>query len=160
MEPARFDPAHFLNIDLEIKSRRSLEPLVEAWPGVYQPGKIEGRKPLWLLLNAWDSRARDAEGTAKALLRRVEKLRGEALRSWKGAYDRAFDIGIQAPGPDPRRAFEDVQLSAETLRRIAAAGARVKMTVYAAQLEEPDYRPTEQTPGIQMRPRRKASKRR
>lgn len=141
MKTTRYEPAGFLNIDLEIKSRRSLEPLVEAWPGVYEPGKIEGRKPRWLLLNVSDSRAHDAEGTAKALLRRVERLRGEALRSWKGAHDRVFDIGIQAPGPDPRRAFEEVQLTPETLKRLAAAGARVKVTVYPAEPERPDDMP-------------------
>jgi hypothetical protein len=38
-----------------------------------------------------------------------------------------FDIGVRAGGPG--RAFEDVRLTADTLRRIAAARAQIQVTV-------------------------------
>lgn len=43
-----------------------------------------------------------------------------------------FDIGVQAGGPGSR-AFEEVRLTADTLRRIAAAGAQIQVTVYPAE---------------------------
>jgi hypothetical protein len=151
VETTRFEPGRFRNIDLEVKSRRSLTPLATAWPWAQLPSKLEG-EPRWLQINPrrYTKQSEHAEGTAKQLLRHIESLRGEALRCWKGAHERVFDIGVQAPGPDPRRAFEEVQFSAETLRRIAAAGARIKVTVYPAEPECPPYIP----------PKRKASKRR
>lgn len=127
------EPAQFLNIDLEVRSRRSLAPLVKAWPWVYQPataGRAPSPNPRWILINSWE-RGKTAEAVAKNLLRHIERLRGEARRSWKGASSRVFDIGVQAGGPE-RRAFEEVKLTPDTLRRIAAVGGVIKMTVYPA----------------------------
>jgi hypothetical protein len=147
VDTTRFDPAAFLNIDLDVRSRRSLAPLVKAWPWASLPIKDEGKEPRWLLLNSRGI-AKTAEGTAKELLRYIARLRGDALQCWKDAHSRVFDIGIRPGGPG--RVFEDVQLTAETLGRIARVNARVKITVYWAAPETPDYK----------LPRRKASKRR
>jgi hypothetical protein len=147
VETTRFEPAGFLNIDLDVKSRRSLTPLVTAWPLAYLPIKDEGREPRWIILNARGS-AKTAEGTAKVLLRHIASLRGDALRCWKDAHGRVFDIGIRPGGPG--RVFEDVRLTPETLKRIAAVGAQIQVTVYWAEPESKDYIP----------PKRKASKRR
>ena len=87
----------------------------------------------WLILNAFV--AETAEAAAQLLLGHVSKLRGAALRSWKQAYRRMFDIGVQAGGPG--RAFEEVQLAAVTLGRIAAAGGQIQVTVYPAEPESP-----------------------
>jgi hypothetical protein len=127
-EPRPFEPAQFLNIDLDVRSRRSLAPLVAAWPWSYQPLNTEGRpNPHWLILNPRSAGA-TAEAAAKELLEYIESLRGAARLSWKRALNRTFDIGIQAGGQG--RAFEEVKLTAETLERIAAAGARIQVTVY------------------------------
>jgi hypothetical protein len=126
------EPAQFLNIDLDVRSRRSLAPLVTAWPWAYQPmtaGGPPSPNPRWILINA-PERGKTAEALAKHLLRHIEQLRGEARQSWKSAYRRVFDIGVQAGGPG--RAFEDVTLTADTLKRIAAVGAAVQITVYPA----------------------------
>jgi len=122
--------ALFLTIDLDVRSRRSLAPLISAWPEAYQPlsGK---RRPdsRWLILNAFV--AETAEAAAKSLLGHVSRLRGDALLSWKQAYRRTFDIGVRAGGPG--RVFEEVQLTAVTLRRIAAVGGQIQVTVYPAE---------------------------
>ena len=124
------DPS-FLNIDLDVRSRRSLAPLVAAWPSSYQPlMEQERRDSRWLILNPRSVRKLSAEAAAKQLLRDVEKLSGAARRCWMQAHRRTFDIGVQAGGPG--RAFEDVRLSPETLGRIAAAGASIQVTVYPA----------------------------
>lgn len=69
-----------------------------------------------------------AEAAAKELLRHIDSLRGDARLCWTHAYRRTFDIGVRAGGAG--RAFEDVRLTAETLTRIAAAGAHIQVTVY------------------------------
>lgn len=121
------EDAHFRTIDLDVRSRRSLTPLVSAWPGVYQPLPSDSR---WLILNAFDSTT--AEAAAKELLQHISRLRGAARQCWKQAHRRMFDIGVQAGGPGSR-AFEEVRLTADTLRRIAAAGAQIQVTVYPAE---------------------------
>jgi hypothetical protein len=117
--------AQFLTIDLDVRSRRSLAPLLSAWPEAYQPSN-DSR---WLIRNAFI--ASNAETAAKSLLGNIAKLQGKALGSWKKAHRRVFDIGIRAGGGG--RAFEEVKLSAATLRRMATAGAGIQVTVYRAE---------------------------
>jgi hypothetical protein len=126
------EAAELLTIDLDVRSRRSLAPLVTAWPWAYQPlatGGPPSPNPRWLLLNARGG-GKTAEAIAKQLLLHIEQLRGDARQSWKAAHRRVFDIGVQAGGPG--RPFEDVRLTAETLRRIAAVGAHIQVTIYPA----------------------------
>jgi hypothetical protein len=129
---SRMEAAQLLNIDLDVRSRRSLAPLVTAWPWAYQPlatGGPPSPNPRWLLLNARGA-GKTAEAIAEHLLLHIEQLRGDARQCWKNAHRRVFDIGVQAGGPG--RAYEDVRLTAETLRRIAAADAQIQLTIYPA----------------------------
>jgi hypothetical protein len=118
-----------MNIDLDVRSRRSLAPLVAAWPWSYQPLIAEGRPdPRWLILNPRGVGKHTAEAAAKDLLQHIESLRGSARACWKQARRRTFDIGVQAGGRG--RAFDEVRLTADTLKRVAAAGAHIQVTVY------------------------------
>jgi hypothetical protein len=130
------EAARFLTIDLDVRSRRSLAPLVSEWPRAYQPqtGQLGVPDSRWLIMNAIV--ADTAEAAAKHLLGQIAKLKGKALMAWKQAHRRMFDIGVQAGGPG--RAFEEVQLTADTLRRIAAVGAQIQVTVYPAEPESRD----------------------
>lgn len=119
------EPAQFLTIDLDVRSRRSLGALLSAWPEAYRP--LNDSR--WLIRNAFD--AKNAETAAKNLLGDIAKLKGKALASWKQAHRCTFDIGVQAGGPG--RAFEEVRLSADTLRHIASVGGRIQVTVYPAE---------------------------
>jgi hypothetical protein len=71
---------------------------------------------------------RTADATANELVEQVNAFPSLARRSWDLASKRTFDIGVQG-GIGPR-AFEKVQLSPETLARVASIGARIKLTVY------------------------------
>jgi hypothetical protein len=51
------------------------------------------------------------------------------------AHRRTFDIGVRAGGAG--RAFEEVRLTPETLKRVAAVGAHIQITVYPAEPESP-----------------------
>jgi len=127
----RFEDAKFLNIDLDVRSRCSLARLVAAWPWAYQPLIAEGRpNPRWLILNPRGVGV-TAEDAAKELVQHIGSLRGDARLCWKQAHRRVFDIGVRAGGLG--RTFEEVRLTAEILRRIAAAGAHIQVTVYPAE---------------------------
>jgi hypothetical protein len=130
---ARLEDAQFLNIDLDVRSRLSLTALAEAWPWSYQPLIAEGRpNPRWLILNPRRIVV-TAEAAAKELIQHIQGLRGDARLCWIRAHLRMFDIGIRAGGPG--RAFEEVRLTTETLRRIAAVGGEIQVTVYPAEPE-------------------------
>jgi hypothetical protein len=122
------NPAEFLNIDLDVRSRVSLAPLAAAWPSARDP--MLRANPRWLVLSA-HSRVQTAEATARALLKMIAALSPAGRRCWNRASKRTFDIGVQA-GVGPR-AFEDVQLTPRTLGRIAAIGAQLQFTVYPPQ---------------------------
>jgi hypothetical protein len=131
-KPNHVEDARFLNIDLDVRSRHSVAPLVAAWPWSYQPPAAENqRDPHWLILRPrriMTGRSPATAGTAATeLLKHIRGLRGEARRCWREASLRVFDIGVQVGGPG---IFEDVHLTAETLRQIARVGAQVKVTVY------------------------------
>lgn len=134
-ETPRFEEACFLTIDLDVRSRRSLAPLMAAWPSQqsYQPIS----DPRWLILHALPSKT--AEADAKKLLDRIGRLRGAARLAWKHAHRRTFDIGVRSGGAG--RAFEEVRLTAETLGRIGAVGAQVQVTVYPAEPWSPPFVP-------------------
>jgi hypothetical protein len=126
------EDARFLTIDLDVRSRRSLASLAAAWPWADQPLVAEGRpNPRWLILNPRPF-AETAEGASKQLLHHIAALRGDARQCWRRAHRRMFDNGLQAG--DPGRAFE-VRLTTDTLRRTAAAGARIQVTVCPAEPE-------------------------
>jgi hypothetical protein len=59
---AAMEPAQFLAIDLDVRSRRSLAPLLSAWPEAYQP--LDDSR--WLIRNAYVGE--NAEKAAKHLL--------------------------------------------------------------------------------------------
>jgi hypothetical protein len=123
-----YEPAEFLTIDLDVRSRYSLKALFEAWPWADRPIRMNGRPdPKWLVVRPRGI-ARTPEKAAQLLLQEVDRLPPAARRSWKRATRRIFDIGIQA-GVD-RRAFE-LQIEATMLARIAAAGGELQVTIYA-----------------------------
>jgi hypothetical protein len=122
-----WEEAEFLNIDLDVRSRRSLAPLVAAWPGVQQPLRTDGKaNPHWLIHTR--RQADTAEATARLLLKDIAALSPAARRCWNQASKRTFDIGVRADMGG--RAFEGVQLTPDTLARIAAVGGRLQVTVY------------------------------
>ena len=126
--PALTSSSEFLNIDLHVRSRRSLEPLLDAWPWAQAPDREPGRAPLWLVVSLRGS-PKTAEQTVLQLVQLVGALPRSARRCWNEASSRVFDIGIQA-GLTPI-SFEDVQLREESLRAIVRLRGRVLVTVYS-----------------------------
>ena len=119
----------FLNIDLDLWSKSSLDPLLHAF----------GRKVV-LLHAGKDGREYRAHlelasesGNPEVVLRRFVRLEQELPRParalWNRARVREFNIGIQ-PAAKPH-SFE-LHLKDATVRAVAVVNARIGMTVYGA----------------------------
>ena len=124
--------SEFLNVDLSIRSRRSLAPLLEAWPDAQTPRRREGRAPLWIHTSGMSYR-RSADQVAQELIASVDALPPKALRCFANASSRVFDIGVQA-GLAPRN-FEKVRLSEGVIRDMARLGITLLITLYAPRHE-------------------------
>ena len=122
-------PAHFINVDLDLKSTGALSPLHEAWSDrvgrLYTPEKDRRRHWLRLELSA---QPRDPEAGILEFCRMVRRLRGAARTAWQKASSKELDIGIQA-GLE-KRAAEWV-LSRKVVNAMREVGAHVRVTVYS-----------------------------
>jgi len=119
----------FLNVDLDVASTQDLSPLVTALGrNVFAlfTGKMRGRYETHLELGA---QPRDADWAIRKFVRLLTALPPAARRRWDSARQRDFNIGIQA-GIAPH-AFE-LGLAPETLEAAARLGARIVITLYAA----------------------------
>jgi len=136
-EPLR--EATYLAVDLDVRSRRSLAPLLAAWPNAETPGRVNQRAPHWLVLSGLTApraryRARDtADFRVRELVRVVEGLPRPARRCWNAATRRTFDIGIAGPAGLSRGT--DIPVNQDTIEAVARVGGRILITVYPP---EPD----------------------
>ena len=128
------DTTYFLNVDLDVFSRCSLEPLAVALGSRVIPlfvGRDGRRHRAHFELSAANHRTVDA--LIVAFVRLVKSLPRAARAVWNDAYRRDFNVGVQA-GYKPRT-FE-VSLKPETLTLVSSVDARVVLTIYAADLPQ------------------------
>jgi hypothetical protein len=129
--------AHYINVDLDLKSTAPLSPLFEAWSGrvgrLQTPDK-DGRK-YWLRLSLYRGGA-DPAADILEFCRLVRRLRGAARTAWRKASSREFDIGIQA-GLESRSA--EWVLPPTVVEAMHDVGGHLRLTVYSPlQLMEED----------------------
>ena len=125
------DKTTFLNVDLDIASRRDLAPLVDGLhPQLFalHVGRIRGRYRARLELRTQPS---NVDTAIRRMVSAVERLPARLRAGWKGAVTRDFDIGIQAGERPPDTEFTIAQ---ETVRMAGRVGARIVITVYGASL--------------------------
>jgi hypothetical protein len=118
----------FLNVDLDVWSRRPLEPLVEALGKriiVHHVGREGRRHGAHVSFSGF---GQSADALTRALARLVEKLPEPARTLWDGATAREFNVGIQA-GLTPFS--HEIRITAETLEMVARLGGTVVVTTYA-----------------------------
>ena len=119
--------AHFINVDLDLKSTASLSPLLEAWSdrvsALHTPEKDGGKH--WLRLGL-HSQPSDPQRGILEFCRLVRRLRGAARAAWQKASSREFDIGIQA-GMDRRSA--EWLLSRKVIDAIHGVGGHIRVTI-------------------------------
>lgn len=121
-------PTHFLNVDLEVRSRKNIEPLV-AWMDreavVLRSERHRGLHVASFELASARQSTPDRRIARLAAL--VEALPTAERSLWDGASVRTFDVGVQA-GADGHVFV--APLASATLSRVAGLGASVVVTVY------------------------------
>jgi hypothetical protein len=119
----------FLNVDVDVRSAKPLEPLVEALGdsvSLHYIGRHGGA--YWAHFAPYSPKSADA--AVRTLAHLIRRLPGPARRLWAGARERVFDIGIQS-GYRPHSA--EHLLSADAVKEIAQLGGTLKITVYAVE---------------------------
>jgi hypothetical protein len=118
----------FLNVDVDVRSRKPLDPLVAALDGkcsVHYLGRHSRR--YWAHFAPYSPKS--AEEAIKFLSRTLGALPTTARRLWSNADERVFDVGIQAGlRPHP----SEFLLSEAAVASIVRLGGSVRVTVYAA----------------------------
>jgi hypothetical protein len=118
----------FLNVDLDIFSKRDLQPLLSAFGEkvcVLYSGCVRRTHRAHLELAKI---TKTADATIRDLCSLILALPKAERHLWSGAKQRDFNIGIQA-GMSPRSC--EFVLSQETLKTAHKLGARIVFTVYA-----------------------------
>jgi hypothetical protein len=119
---------HFLNVDLDIFSKRDLQPLLNAF----------GEK-VYILYSGHHGRTyrvhvelakitKSADATIRDFCALIDALPKTVGNLWSQAKQRDFNIGVQA-GMSPH--YSEFALSPETLRAADKVDARIIFTVYA-----------------------------
>lgn len=119
---------HFLNVDLDIFSRRDLQPLVGRFGRkvhVLFVGRERGRFSAHIEVA---KRITTADSTIRAFCRLICSLPEAERQIWDAAIVRSFSIGVQAEAGSPVR---DFQVSQGTVTAVSNVGAEIVLTVYA-----------------------------
>ena len=128
----------YLNVDLEIRSRSDLMPLVKALSAsalLLHAGRIRST-----FLASFETPGLNLppDRAIKWLADAVSALPPSARKFWKGARDRVFDIGVAASSGQH---FFALALRPETLKTIAKLNARLAFTVYPPERRTRQRRP-------------------
>ena len=124
----------FLNVDLDLESRASLEPILKAFD-----------RKVVILHSARESRgfvarvelnrfAKDPDRAIRAFCRLLEALPIAARRRWNAARVRDFNVGVQA-GMLPFS--QEFALSPRTLAAVVRVRGRVVWTIYSPDPDPP-----------------------
>lgn len=117
----------FLNVDLELESRRKLDPLIEAFGGRVMVLHKDLRRGYHYAIFEVSAQSRGPNATIRAFVKLVERLPAEARALWNAARRRDFDIGIDI---GKGRHVPVVALSPDTVRSASGVGASILVTCY------------------------------
>ena len=135
--------ASYLNVDLEVRSRANLAPLVAALEGPLH-SLYAGRLPGGHLATFETSGFQDPPDRAiRRMVDAISALRGPARALWEGARDRVFDVGLER---DQGRGIVAFALKRETIELAAKVGARIAFTLYEPE-RQPRIRKRRVSPG-------------
>ena len=119
---------HFLNVDLDIYSKRDLQPLVDRLGRkviALYVGRDRGKYSAHLEVA---KNTKTADSTIRAFCGLIEDLPKPERSLWNTATVRSFSIGIQA-GTQPNSC--DFTIRPGTIRAISDTGSQIVLTIYA-----------------------------
>jgi hypothetical protein len=125
------DDIHYLNVDLEIKSRTDLSILVDGF-GENVAVMYNGVWDTFFLASFESFNNDGVNENIKSFCRLVESLEDEAKKLWDGSHSKIFDIGFQS-GMTPQN--YNTELEASTLEDIIKIGASIAITIYPIETE-------------------------
>jgi hypothetical protein len=120
---------YFLNVDLDVFARSSLEPLAPAFGSSVLQLYVGPRGNRFAAHFELRRHRTGADATIAGLVRLVKDLPRTARAAWNQAYRRDFNIGIQG-GLKPYS--YELSLKPETLKLVSSVNGRLVVTVYAA----------------------------
>jgi hypothetical protein len=121
-------PPYFLNVDLLIESRSPLTSLAIEFGdrvSVLFSGRMKGRHCLYVDSAGAD---RNQDAILRTLCALIEGLSAGGKRVWNAATIREFDLGYETRLSDRRS--NRIGIRPSTLRRVAALGATLAVTLY------------------------------
>jgi hypothetical protein len=123
----RGERTQFLNVDVELRSSRSLQPLVDALGKRVIVLRLDREARTHCAHLELSVTSRNPDVLIRRFVRLIERLPRATRAQWDSATAREFNIGIQA-GANPH-GFP-LQLEADTLRAVVRVDGRVGITVY------------------------------
>ncbi len=130
----------FLNVDLELESNTSLDPIAQAFGDrvhMLHNGP-HGDIPYLLAVEVYAGDDNDPESIIEAFCDLIESLSPKVMAAWKKCTLRRFDIGIESGTGAPKRfGALCLRLSPAILKRMSALSADVVITVYPPRPPEP-----------------------
>jgi hypothetical protein len=134
MQQPVLDKTLFLNVDLDIRSRIDLQPLVDAMGKraiVLYVGRFKRTYQARLELSGSHLPREKHSQSPELFIRRFRKLihglPPDAKRLWDGAKAREFDIGIESGKPHKYYWFD---LSPSALQAALEVNAHISVTIY------------------------------
>jgi hypothetical protein len=128
-------PTEFLNVDLDLESKKSLDPLIEELGEkihVVFNGPSEERSHL-AALEIYEGDDDDPDSIINAFCKLLEKMSPKAKAAWENCSMRRFDIGFES-GVSGHPLCID--LDPETLERVARLSGSIGVTIYPKKLEK------------------------
>ena len=124
-------PPRFLNVDVDVESRESLDDLVAAIPSmaVLRNQRI-GRKYYLSFEGPWFKNDPTPDEVLHRLAKAIGSLRGEPRRLWRRALKREFNLGFDGGGEQVA-----LEIHSTTVEAVARLGASLGLTLY------PSYEP-------------------
>jgi hypothetical protein len=129
MSTRQYEPAQYLNVDLELESSSGLDELLRhlaAKTCVLHHGK-RGRKSV-AALELLSQRPRNADQALRLFVEVLHRLPAAPRRQWRAASARRFNIGVQS---GLEGAPLELTVGPATLAALAALGASLWLTVYS-----------------------------
>lgn len=125
------EATRFLNVDLELVTRREVDALLAHWGALVmlRDSTENGKRTIWIEL---EEDHRGVEPTLDGFLSLLESLPVPLQTLWDDCDDRCFNVGVQAGVLPHAAAFF---IASSTLRRIADVNAHIEFTVYGASPE-------------------------
>jgi hypothetical protein len=122
-------PIAYVNTDLDLKSADDLAPLVAAFRAgdVFALHVTLGDDDVWFAVLETETQHDEPEANIAAMVTVAEALPDELRSAWARCTLREFNIGYDC-GTHPWGFTQ--ALSPELLRRVAALGASVRITLY------------------------------